>query len=139
LHPSTLTVLVCTPTGRLEPAAAQPGIGQPGIDADAVESEPILRAGVALIRPGELPASLRSLAPLAPDLLATMRGHDERVEGLLVLGARLSDEPDGAEDRESARHRYRPRGAARQRVCAVGRSDAGGREGSMRRFGAPST
>jgi len=53
-----------------------------------------------LIRPGELPASLRSLTPLAPDLLATMRGHDERAEGLLVLGPRLSDEPYGAEDRE---------------------------------------
>jgi sigma-B regulation protein RsbU (phosphoserine phosphatase) len=100
LHPSTLTVLLCTPTGRLEPAATQTGTERPRIDAAVVEKEPILRSGVALIRTGELPGSLRPLEALAPDLLATMRGHDEGVEGLLVFGSRLSDEPYGAEDRE---------------------------------------
>ena len=100
MHPSTVTVLLRTPSGRLEPAATRAGLDLPGIDAAAIESESAMRPGVVLIRPGDIASSLQPLAVLAPDLIALMRGHDDRIEGLLVLGPRLSDEPYGMEDRE---------------------------------------
>ena len=53
-----------------------------------------------MVRPGELPASLAPLSVVQPDLLVPMQGIDERLEGMLVLGPRLSDKPYGREDRE---------------------------------------
>ena len=70
------------------------------LDAAAVDLEPLTRAGATSVRPGELPSSLAPLSVVQPDLLAPMQGHDEQLEGLLVLGPRLSDEPYGREDRE---------------------------------------
>ena len=52
------------------------------------------------MRPGDLPTPLAPLAIVEPELLAPMQGNEERLEGLLVLGPRLSDEPYGREDRE---------------------------------------
>lgn len=100
LHPDSIVVLLRTPADRLEPVAAHASIHVSGIDATAAEREPIARAGAALIRPGELPPVLAPLSGLRPELLAPMQGHDERLEGLLALGPRLSDEPYGREDRE---------------------------------------
>jgi sigma-B regulation protein RsbU (phosphoserine phosphatase) len=100
LHPSTILVLLRTRTDRLEPIDAPPESDLLSMDAAAVEREPGIRSGVTVVKPGELPSSLAPLAVTQPDLLAPMQGHDERLEGLLVLGPRLSDEPYGREDRE---------------------------------------
>jgi serine phosphatase RsbU (regulator of sigma subunit) len=53
-----------------------------------------------MVKPADLPAPLTLLAPVQPDLLVPMQGIDEHLEGMLVLGPRLSDEPYGREDRE---------------------------------------
>jgi phosphoserine phosphatase RsbU/P len=100
LHPSTILVLLRTRTDRLEPMNAPGTNGVPSLDAAAVEREPAIRSGVTVVKPGEVPSSLAPLADTRPDVLAPMQGHDERLEGLLVLGPRLSDEPYGREDRE---------------------------------------
>jgi sigma-B regulation protein RsbU (phosphoserine phosphatase) len=100
LHPRAILVLLRTPANRLEPiepAGAMPALA---LAAAAVERELSTRGGTALVRPGELPASLASIASVQPELLVPMPGHDEQLEGLLVLGPRLSDEPYGREDRE---------------------------------------
>jgi sigma-B regulation protein RsbU (phosphoserine phosphatase) len=100
LHPSSILVLLRTRTDRLEPIDAAAGTDVWSIDASVMEREPAVRSGVTVIKPGELPSSLAPLAGIQPDLLAAMQGHDERLEGLIVLGPRLSDEPYGREDRE---------------------------------------
>jgi phosphoserine phosphatase RsbU/P len=100
LHPSSILVLLRTPADRLEPVAPHPGIHLSDIDAAAVDGEAFTTAGATLVIPGELPRPLAPLSVVQPDLLAPMQGHDERLEGLLVLGPRLSDEPYGREDRE---------------------------------------
>ena len=99
LHPSRILVLLRTRNDRLEPIARD-AADVPSIDATAVEHEPGIRGGVTVVKPGALPSALAPLAGARPDVLASMQGHDERLEGLLVLGPRLSDEPYGREDRE---------------------------------------
>ncbi len=100
LHPSAMLVLLRTPVDRLEPVEPPAGSQLAAIDAAAVEREAFTKAGATLVRPGALPSSLASISVLQPDLLVPMQGRDERLEGLLVLGPRLSDEPYGREDRE---------------------------------------
>ena len=100
LHPSTILVLLRTEAGRLEPVVARDCSDGPSVDATEIERAADIRSGVVTIRSGELPAPLASLAAVHPELLAAMQGHDEQLEGLIVLGTRLSDEPYGREDRE---------------------------------------
>ena len=100
LHPSTILVLLRTEAGRLEPVVAPDRSDGPSVDATEIERAADIRSGVVTIRSGELPAPLASLAAVHPELLAAMQGHDEQLEGLIVLGTRLSDEPYGREDRE---------------------------------------
>ena len=100
LHPSTILVLLRTPADGLEPVVPSARTPAPRIDATAADLEAVARAGLTLVKPGELPSSLAPLSVVQPDLLAPMQGHDERLEGLLVLGPRLSDEPYGRDDRE---------------------------------------
>jgi phosphoserine phosphatase RsbU/P len=100
LHPATILVLLRTPADHLEPVEPSAGIQLSTIDAALVDRETFTRAGTTLVRRGELPASLAALSVVEPELLASMQGHDEQLEGLLVLGPRLSDEPYGREDRE---------------------------------------
>lgn len=47
----------------------------------------------------ELAASLGAFAPLQPECLVPMPGRESKLAGLLVLGARLSEEPYSREDR----------------------------------------
>lgn len=47
----------------------------------------------------ELAASLGAFAPLQPECLVPMPGRESKLTGLLVLGARLSEEPYSREDR----------------------------------------
>jgi sigma-B regulation protein RsbU (phosphoserine phosphatase) len=100
LHPDSILVLLRTRADRLEPFAASASVDVSGVDALDAEREPMTRAGPVLIRPGELPPVFAALSELRPELLAPMQRHDERLEGLIVLGPRLSDEPYGREDRE---------------------------------------
>ena len=100
LHPSTILVLLRTEAGRLEPVVAPDRSDRPSVDATEIERAADIRSGVVTIRSGELPAPLASLAAVHPELLAAMQGHDEQLEGLIVLGSRLSDEPYSREDRE---------------------------------------
>ena len=99
LHPTSIAVLLRTDNDRLEPVAPI-GMTQPMLDGKNVERESFGQAGLLLIKAGELPASLSSLSTLQPDLIAPMHGLAQRLEGLLVLGPRLSEEPYGREDRE---------------------------------------
>jgi phosphoserine phosphatase RsbU/P len=99
LHPTMILVLLRTSGDRLEPIAPA-NADWPSVDADAAEREPALKSGVTVMRPGEFPSSLQPLAGTQAELLAPMQGRDERLEGLLVLGPRLSEEPYGREDRE---------------------------------------
>ena len=46
-----------------------------------------------------LTTSLEAFAPLQPECFVPMRGRDSKLAGLLVLGARLSEEPYSREDR----------------------------------------
>jgi sigma-B regulation protein RsbU (phosphoserine phosphatase) len=100
LHPSSIVVLFRTAAGRLEPVTPPDSSPMWSIDAAAVEAEPFARTAATMVRPGELPAPLAPLAAVQPDLLVPMQGIDEHLEGMLVLGPRLSDEPYGREDRE---------------------------------------
>jgi phosphoserine phosphatase RsbU/P len=100
LHPTTILVFLRTPHDRLESVDGRVGTESPSLDASAAERELALRSGVTMVKPGELPLSLAPLAGAQPDLVAPMQGSDERLEGLLVLGPRLSEEPYGREDRE---------------------------------------
>lgn len=52
----------------------------------------------AIVAP-ELAASLRAFAPLRPECIVPMPGRESKLAGLLVLGARLSEEPYSSEDR----------------------------------------
>ena len=92
LHPSTILVLLRTEAGRIEPVVATDRSDGPSVDATEIERTADIRSGVVTIRSGELPAPLASLAAVHPELLAAMQGHDEQLEGLIVLGTRLSDE-----------------------------------------------
>lgn len=47
----------------------------------------------------ELAASLQAFAPLHPECLVPMPGRENKLAGLLALGARLSEEPYSREDR----------------------------------------
>jgi sigma-B regulation protein RsbU (phosphoserine phosphatase) len=100
LHPSAILVLLRTASDRLEAVGPSVPADVPSLDASAVDRESFVGGGATVVRPDELPASLGPLAPMQPELLVPMQGHDERLEGLLVLGPRLSEEPYSREDRE---------------------------------------
>ena len=88
-----------TSDDRLEPVAPAAS-GLPSLDAAPLDREASTRRGATVVKAGELPASIRPLADLRPELVAPMHGLEQRVEGLLVLGPRLSEEPYSREDRE---------------------------------------
>jgi serine phosphatase RsbU (regulator of sigma subunit) len=93
-------VLLRTSDDRLEPVVPHPGVQLKTLDVAAAQVEPFVRGGAIPVGSGDLPESLAALAVLDPELIVTMQGHDERLEGVLILGPRLSDEPYGREDRE---------------------------------------
>ena len=100
LHPTAIFVLLRTPEGRLEPVGERAEAGFASVDAASAERELVPKTGVMVLKSGELQASLEALAGVRPEVLAPMQGRDERLEGLIVLGPRLSEEPYGREDRE---------------------------------------
>lgn len=88
-----------TSNDRLEPVA-QAASGLPSLDAAPLDREASKRMGATLVKPGELPSSISPLAVIRAELIAPMQGLEQRVEGLLVLGPRLSEEPYAREDRD---------------------------------------
>jgi sigma-B regulation protein RsbU (phosphoserine phosphatase) len=100
LHPATILVLLRTAGDRLEPVGDSPAVQVSGLEATTVDRDEDIRSGITLVKPGQLPASLAPLAAIEPELVAPMAGNDQRLEGLLLLGPRLSDEPYGREDRD---------------------------------------
>ena len=99
LHPSAIVVMLRTSNDRLEPVAPAAS-GLPSLDAAPLDREASKRIGATLVKPGELPSSISPLAVIRPELVAPMQGLEQRVEGLLVLGPRLSEEPYAREDRD---------------------------------------
>ena len=101
LHPSAIVVMLRTLNDRLE-AVVPAASGLPSLDAAPLDREAPKRMGATLVKHkhGELAASISPLAVIRPELIAPMQGLEQRVEGLIVLGPRLSEEPYGREDRE---------------------------------------
>lgn len=99
LHPSAIVVMLRTSNDQLEPVAPAAS-GLPRLDAVPLDREASKRMGATLVKPGELPSSISPLAAIRPELIAPMQGLEQRVEGLLVLGPRLSEEPYAREDRD---------------------------------------
>jgi serine phosphatase RsbU (regulator of sigma subunit) len=101
LHPKSLVGYLEAVDGRL---VAQFG----GVPSELASLDPILPLLMELARrgkpwevaPPELPAgmNLSALAVLAPECLVPIRGRDDRLTGLLVLGERLSEEPYSKQD-----------------------------------------
>jgi sigma-B regulation protein RsbU (phosphoserine phosphatase) len=124
-HPRALHVLLRGDAGKLEHTAG-PGAGTTGIagaapaagraenrdgaDARAAAGGGTAAADVPELRArfqrgpvsevtGPLGGALAWLDALDPELVVGLEGRDEHLEGLLVLGARRSEEPYSGEDR----------------------------------------
>ena len=103
LRPSSLEVYLETAGRQI---SAMRGHVPPGL-AVLSPSDPLLQELARRGRPWEVAsedeASLPNpflLAPLRPDCLVPLLGRDNRLVGLLVLGARLSEEPYSREDQQ---------------------------------------
>jgi sigma-B regulation protein RsbU (phosphoserine phosphatase) len=103
LRPSSLVIYIETPGRRI---SAVRGEIPPGL-TDLPPADPLLLELVHHGRPWEvanedeenLPQPFL-LAPLQPDCLVPVLGRDSRLAGLLVLGARLSEEPYSRQDKQ---------------------------------------
>ncbi len=106
LHPRMMVMYQSAGNGKLC-ALASNGVQEPqAIPADL----PLLADLAGRGQPWEVPPpdsivapelaeSLRAFAPLQPECLVPMLGRESKLAGLLVLGARLSEEPYSREDR----------------------------------------
>jgi sigma-B regulation protein RsbU (phosphoserine phosphatase) len=103
LRPSSLAVYLENPGRRI---SAMRGDIPPGL-TDLPPADPLLQELVRRGQPWEvanedeekLPQPFL-LAPLQPDCLVPVLGRDSRLAGLLVLGARLSEEPYSRQDKQ---------------------------------------
>jgi phosphoserine phosphatase RsbU/P len=98
LHPSSLAVYLGDRDGRLTAAQGDVPPELHDIPANLAVVAEVARRG----RPWELaPAAEESaeLAPLHPQCVVPVLGHRGLLEGLLVLGPRLSEEPYSGEDK----------------------------------------
>jgi len=100
LHPQSMAVYLKASEDRLVPAAN--GMVR-GLESLPIDS-PLLAEIARRVQPWEVPPpgtdgavqpdpALTLLATLGPECLVPMLGHDGGLTGLLVLGARLSEEP----------------------------------------------
>jgi phosphoserine phosphatase RsbU/P len=103
LHPQTLLVFLRGDEDWTFDAAAHEGLAG---DAARLPASPVQLAELArrgrpvLIAPEQLldGGTWASLAPLRPETLVPLVGRSRQLEGLLVLGPRLSEEPYSGED-----------------------------------------
>ncbi len=103
LHPKTLLVFLRGVDDWRFEAAAHEGLsgGEAVLPATPAQLAEIARRGrPVLIDPAQLaPGGVwASFARLAPEAIVPMVGRSARIEGLLVLGPRLSEEPYSGED-----------------------------------------
>ena len=106
LHPQAMVMYQSGGNGKLS-ALCSETFGEPqAIPADLPLLADLERHGQPWEAPpldswegSELALSLRAFAPLQPECFVPMRGRDSKLAGLLVLGARLSEEPYSREDR----------------------------------------
>jgi len=101
-HPQSLAIYFGAANGELR--AMGPGV-PPRLTSLAADT-PILRELTVRGRPWDIPppgdpeAPQNSpLAPLSPECLVPLLGHDARLMGLFVLGQPLSEEPYSSEDK----------------------------------------
>jgi phosphoserine phosphatase RsbU/P len=100
LHPSSLCIFIRDDAGdfvRCDPD----GAAGTRLDASVLASLNLPEDGVRAVEPREQAATV--LAPVLgepPELVAVMQGRDEDVEGLILLGPRLAEEPYSGEDQE---------------------------------------
>ncbi len=103
LHPETLLVFLRGADEFTFDAAAHEGLSgdQARLPASPVQLADLARRGrPVVIDPTLLQAGgvWASLAPLQPEALVPLVGRSRQLEGLLVLGPRLSEEPYSGED-----------------------------------------
>jgi phosphoserine phosphatase RsbU/P len=104
LHPQSLLVFLRGSDDGTFEAAAHEGLSGAAarMPATAMQLQELMRRGrPLLIDPLQLEPGgwWRTFAPLAPEALVPMVGRSGKMEGVLVLGRRLSDEPYSGEDR----------------------------------------
>jgi sigma-B regulation protein RsbU (phosphoserine phosphatase) len=106
LHPQTMVMYQSAGNGKLFALATDTQQEPQTIPADlpllldlARRGQPWeVPSGDSILAP-ELSASLRTFAPLQPECLVPMPGRENKLAGLLLLGARRSEEPYSREDR----------------------------------------
>ena len=104
LRPSSLALYLESSDGRLSAERGQIPSGLRTLSPD----EPALAALARHARPWEVSGEKQrkdspffsALSPLDPECLVPMLGRDGRLVGLVVLGARLSEEPYSREDQQ---------------------------------------
>ena len=104
LHPQSLLVFLRGNDDGTFEAAAHEGLSGAAarMPATQMQLQELMRRGrPVLIDPLQLEPGgwWRTFAPLAPEALVPMVGRSGKMEGVLVLGRRLSDEPYSGEDR----------------------------------------
>ncbi|HUI40810.1 MAG TPA: SpoIIE family protein phosphatase [Terriglobia bacterium] len=102
LHPSFLFIYLERRDGLLYFARDGAGPAPESLSPDS----PLLQQLARHSGPWEVPAApsegdvdLSDLGPVRPECLVPMRGDADRLRGVIVLGARLSEEPYSREDR----------------------------------------
>jgi sigma-B regulation protein RsbU (phosphoserine phosphatase) len=103
LHPATLLVFLRGRDDWTFEAAAHEGLSGSAAQLPASPdqlTEIAKRGSPLLLDPAQLETggAWASFAPMAPEALVPLAGRSGRMEGLLVLGPRLSEEPYSGED-----------------------------------------
>ncbi|MGB9512368.1 MAG: SpoIIE family protein phosphatase, partial [Candidatus Acidiferrum sp.] len=102
LHPQSLAIYFRRASGELVATGHPVPAGLETLDADALSVREIRDRGHAVDIPSrdepDAPHNF-PLAPLSPECIVPLLGHNSRLMGLLVLGRRLSEEPYSREDK----------------------------------------
>jgi phosphoserine phosphatase RsbU/P len=99
LHPSSLAILVRDEAGGF--VRCDPSDGDTPLAGHMLADLDLPANGVRIVRPDDRAAPpLTRLLGERPELVAVMQGRDEDVEGLILLGPRLAEEPYSGEDQE---------------------------------------
>jgi sigma-B regulation protein RsbU (phosphoserine phosphatase) len=100
LRPSSLALYLESSDGQLSAERGQVSPQLRTISADAPPLSALARHGRPWEVSGDEQRRNSVLSPLEPECLVPMLGRDGRLVGLMVLGARLSEEPYSREDQQ---------------------------------------
>ena len=103
LHPSAAAILVRDAGGRFVRTGTPSGDAVPSsLDGEALAALKLPKDGVYVVESGGTDTAelLSQTCGFPAELVCVMQGRDEDVEGLILLGPRLSEEPYSGEDRE---------------------------------------